>query len=92
MWLAAAQPLGVVAQAVIGGILVLAKLNPALVSVHFLVSAAVVAAADDDELHIAVGSGTAVDVALTVAAASKNRATTYTLSSQVSAGAPMICS
>ena len=45
MWLAAAQPLGVVAQAVIGGILVLAKLNPALVSVHFLVSAAVVAAA-----------------------------------------------
>ena len=44
-WLAAAQPLGVVAQAVIGGILVLAKLNPVLVSVHFLVSAAVVAAA-----------------------------------------------
>src|SRR5512135_2494021 len=43
--LAAAQPLGVVAQAVIGGILVLAKLNPVLVSVHFLVSAAVVAAA-----------------------------------------------
>ena len=43
--LAAAQPLGVVAQAVIGGILVLAKLNPALVSVHFLVSASVVAAA-----------------------------------------------
>ena len=45
VWLAAAQPLGVVAQAVIGGILVLAKLNPVLVSVHFLVSAAVVAAA-----------------------------------------------
>jgi cytochrome c oxidase assembly protein subunit 15 len=45
VWLAAAQPLGVVAQAVIGGILVLAKLNPALVSVHFLVSASVVAAA-----------------------------------------------
>jgi cytochrome c oxidase assembly protein subunit 15 len=43
--LAAVQPLGVVAQAVIGGILVLAKLNPVLVSVHFLVSAAVVAAA-----------------------------------------------
>ena len=43
--LAAVQPLGVVAQAVIGGILVLAKLNPALVSVHFLVSASVVAAA-----------------------------------------------
>ena len=45
VWLAAAQPLGVVAQAVIGGILVLAKLNPVLVSVHFLVSASVVAAA-----------------------------------------------
>ncbi|HEY3649381.1 MAG TPA: COX15/CtaA family protein, partial [Streptosporangiaceae bacterium] len=45
VWLGAAQPLGVVLQAVIGGILVLAKLNPALVSVHFLVSASVVAAA-----------------------------------------------
>ena len=45
VWLAAAQPLGVVAQAVIGGIVVLTKLNPALVSVHFLVSASVVAAA-----------------------------------------------
>jgi heme A synthase len=43
--LGAAQPLGVVAQAVIGGIVVLTKLNPATVSVHFLVSAAVVAAA-----------------------------------------------
>jgi heme A synthase len=45
VWLAAAQPLGVVAQAVIGGIVVLTKLNPAAVSVHFLVSASVVAAA-----------------------------------------------
>ena len=45
VWLGAAQPLGVVAQAVIGGIVVLAKLNPVTVSVHFLVSAAVVAAA-----------------------------------------------
>ena len=45
MWLAATQPLGVVAQAVIGGIVVLTKLNPALVSVHFLVSALIVAAA-----------------------------------------------
>jgi heme A synthase len=45
VWLAAAQPLGVVAQAVIGGILVLNRLNPVLVSVHFLVSASVVAAA-----------------------------------------------
>src|SRR5690349_11675433 len=45
VWLAAAQPLGVLAQAVIGGIVVLTKLSPATVSVHFLVSAAVVAAA-----------------------------------------------
>jgi heme a synthase len=45
VWLAATQPLGVVAQAVIGGIVVLTKLNPALVSVHFLVSASIVAAA-----------------------------------------------
>jgi heme a synthase len=45
VWLAATQPLGVVAQAVIGGIVVLTRLNPALVSVHFLVSALIVAAA-----------------------------------------------
>ena len=45
VWLAAAQPLGVVAQAVIGGIVVLTNLNPAAVSVHFLVSASIVAAA-----------------------------------------------
>ena len=34
VWLGAAQPLGVVAQAVIGGIVVLTRLNPAAVSVH----------------------------------------------------------
>ena len=45
VWLGAAQPLGVVAQAVIGGIVVLTKLNPAAVSVHFLVSISIVAAA-----------------------------------------------
>jgi heme a synthase len=45
VWLAATQPLGVLAQAVIGGIVVLTKLNPAMVSVHFLVSASIVAAA-----------------------------------------------
>jgi len=43
-WLAAIQPLGVVAQAVVGGIVVLTKLNPAMVSVHFLLSASIVAA------------------------------------------------
>ncbi len=45
VWLAAIQPVGVIAQAVIGGIVVLTKLNPAAVSVHFLVSASIVAAA-----------------------------------------------
>ncbi len=44
VWLAAAQPAGIVAQAVIGGLVVLTKLNPALVSVHFLASVALVAA------------------------------------------------
>jgi cytochrome c oxidase assembly protein subunit 15 len=52
VWLGAAQPLGVVAQAVIGGIVVLTNLNPAAVSVHFLVSASIVAAAV--ALHTAV--------------------------------------
>ena len=55
VWLAATQPLGVVAQAVIGGIVVLTKLNPAAVSVHFLVSASIVAAAV--ALHDAVSGG-----------------------------------
>jgi heme A synthase len=44
VWLAAAQPGAIVAQAVIGGLVVLTKLNPALVSVHFLASVALVAA------------------------------------------------
>ena len=42
VWLAAVLPLGVCAQAVIGGVVVLTKLNPALVSVHFLLSAAII--------------------------------------------------
>jgi cytochrome c oxidase assembly protein subunit 15 len=45
VWLGAAQPLGVVAQAVLGGIVVLTNLNPATVSLHFLLSASIVAAA-----------------------------------------------
>jgi cytochrome c oxidase assembly protein subunit 15 len=45
VWLAAGQPIGVLAQAVLGGIVVLTKLNPAWVSVHFMVSIAVVAVA-----------------------------------------------
>jgi heme A synthase len=45
IWLAAAQPFGVVLQAVLGGITVLTSLNPAMVSVHFLASIAIVGAA-----------------------------------------------
>jgi heme A synthase len=44
VWLAAAQPGAIVAQAVLGGVVVITKLNPALVSVHFLASVALVAA------------------------------------------------
>jgi cytochrome c oxidase assembly protein subunit 15 len=40
--LSAVLPLGVCAQAVIGGIVVLTRLNPALVSVHFLLSTAII--------------------------------------------------
>jgi heme a synthase len=43
-WLAAAQPAAIVVQAGLGGLVVLTKLNPALVSVHFLASVALVAA------------------------------------------------
>ncbi|HZC63460.1 MAG TPA: COX15/CtaA family protein [Streptosporangiaceae bacterium] len=45
IWLAAAQPLGVVAQALLGGIVVLTDLNPAAVSVHFLLSSTILALA-----------------------------------------------
>ena len=56
-WLGVAQPAGVVAQAVIGGIVVLTNLNPAAVSVHFLVSASIVAAAV--VLYVRCGEGNA---------------------------------
>lgn len=45
IWLAGALPGGIVAQAVLGGIVVLTHLNPALVSAHFLLSSSIVAAA-----------------------------------------------
>ena len=56
IWLAAIQPAGVVAQAAIGGIVVLTKLNPVSVSIHFLVSASIVAAAVI--LHVRCTEGT----------------------------------
>ena len=61
-WLGASQPLGVVAQAVIGGIVVLTHLNPAAVSVHFGVSASIVAAAVALRMRCAEGNGPAVPV------------------------------
>ena len=45
LWLASTLPGGIIAQAVLGGILVLEKLNPALVSAHFMLSMGIVAAA-----------------------------------------------
>ena len=55
VWLAAAQPAGIVAQAVVGGIVVLTSLNPALVAVHFLLSSAILAAAVT--LYVRAGEG-----------------------------------
>lgn len=55
-WLSLIQPLGVPAQAVAGGITVLTKLNPAMVSVHFLLSAAIMLPAAL-VLHVRAGEG-----------------------------------
>jgi heme A synthase len=56
VWLAAAQPGGILAQAILGGIVVLTKLNPAAVALHFLASIAVLAAAV--ALHVRCTEGT----------------------------------
>jgi len=57
VWLAAVQPAGILAQAVLGGIVVLTKLNPAMVALHFLASIAVLAAAV--ALHVRCTEGEA---------------------------------
>ena len=59
VWLAAAQPAFIVLQAVIGGLVVLTHLSPALVSVHFLASSALVAAAVGLYIRGQEGSGPA---------------------------------
>ncbi len=59
VWLAAAQPLGVVAQAVLGGIVVLTDLNPAAVSIHFLLSSTILALAVTLWSRCAEGDGPA---------------------------------
>jgi cytochrome c oxidase assembly protein subunit 15 len=55
--LAVVQPVGILAQAVLGGIVVLTKLNPAMVALHFLASIAVLAAAV--ALHVRCTEGEA---------------------------------
>ena len=55
LWLSAALPAGVVAQAVLGGIVVLTRLDPVWVSIHFLTSTAIVGAAV--MLHTRCGEG-----------------------------------
>jgi len=62
VWLAAIQPAGVFAQAAIGGIVVLTHLNPVGVSVHFLVSASLVAAAVVLHVRCTEGTGPPVTV------------------------------
>jgi heme a synthase len=57
VWLAAVQPAGIVAQALLGGIVVLTDLNPAMVALHFLASIAVLAAAVT--LHVRCTEGQA---------------------------------
>jgi cytochrome c oxidase assembly protein subunit 15 len=59
LWLAAAQPGAIVLQALLGGLVVLTKLNPALVSVHFLASVALVAATVALYVRCQEGSGPA---------------------------------
>ena len=53
--LSAVLPAGVIAQAVIGGIVVLTRLNPAMVAMHFLLSSAILAAAV--VLHVRAAEG-----------------------------------
>jgi cytochrome c oxidase assembly protein subunit 15 len=59
LWLAAAQPAAILAQAVLGGIVVLTKLDPVWVSVHFLASMALVAATVALYVRVAEGTGPA---------------------------------
>ena len=56
VWLASAQPAGIAAQAVIGGIVVLTKLSPFWVSLHYLATLPVLAAAV--ALHVRCTEGT----------------------------------
>lgn len=56
VWLSAILPFGVILQAVVGGVVVLTRLNPAMVSVHFLLSSAIILTAAV-VLHVRAGEG-----------------------------------
>jgi len=56
VWLAAVQPAGIAAQALIGGVVVLTKLSPFWVSLHYLATLPVLAAAV--ALHVRCTEGT----------------------------------
>jgi len=62
-WLAAVQPAGIIAQAVIGGIVVLTKLSPFWVSLHYLATLPVIAAAVTLHVRCAEGRGPATSLA-----------------------------
>ncbi|HET9895982.1 MAG TPA: COX15/CtaA family protein [Streptosporangiaceae bacterium] len=62
VWLASAQPAGIAAQALIGGIVVLTKLDPFWVSLHFIATLPVLAAAV--ALHVRCAEGTGAPVRL----------------------------
>ncbi len=59
VWLAAAQPAGIAAQAVIGGIVVLTRLSPFWVSLHYLATLPVLAAAVALQVRCTEGAGPA---------------------------------
>ncbi|HEV2240462.1 MAG TPA: COX15/CtaA family protein [Streptosporangiaceae bacterium] len=59
VWLASAQPAGIVGQAVLGGIVVLTNLDPVWVSFHFVFSMVLVAAAVALYVRCAEGRGPA---------------------------------
>jgi heme a synthase len=59
VWLASAQPAGIIGQAVLGGIVVLTNLDPVWVSFHFVFSMALVAAAVALYVRCAEGPGPA---------------------------------
>jgi len=59
VWLASVQPAGIAAQAIIGGIVVLTKLSPFWVSLHYLATLPVLAAAVALHVRCAEGTGPA---------------------------------